>query len=398
MIQKTGVLILTFLLIFNMIQPSFANSQSVIIEQRATIENRGAGADYFFRRNLPKVGMKSPYSTIKGLDIIAPDGYEKNIGREHERDLIGISFYSDPGQNQDVTLRIKASVSKKDWDLTRSNVEASPDYSHIDPSYLESTDHIQSDHPEVMRHAKSLSSSDHPYDITRAVYEDVVLNTNYLLSVGLDNANKGALWMLRHRAGVCHGYTSLMIGLLRAKGIPAREAIGYYMTPGFIEADSGESMKLEAHSWPEVYLPPHGWVMFEPTISGNNPTEKMVDGVMTPVLEPLSRTPSYGFGSTHPRYYIKLDEEYYNSLMVIGGIVGNGDNADISFNQKGSWGSFTSQSFQQENPFSVNDLPEGKENEEAKTEKKEEKIDISFSVMDRVNKAIKTAFSNINTN
>jgi transglutaminase-like putative cysteine protease len=65
---------------------------------------------------------------------------------------------------------------------------------------------------------------------------------------------------LERRAGVCQDYAHVMIAVLRCAGIPARYVSGYIYR--------GESRVLGAeasHAWCEAYLPPHGWVGFDPT-------------------------------------------------------------------------------------------------------------------------------------
>ena len=65
---------------------------------------------------------------------------------------------------------------------------------------------------------------------------------------------------LEGRAGVCQDYVHVMIAVLRCAGIPARYVSGYIFR--------GESRVLGAeasHAWCEAYLPPYGWVGFDPT-------------------------------------------------------------------------------------------------------------------------------------
>jgi transglutaminase-like putative cysteine protease len=65
---------------------------------------------------------------------------------------------------------------------------------------------------------------------------------------------------LAARAGVCQDFAHIMIAVLRSAGIPARYVSGYIF--------SGESRILGAeasHAWCEAYLPPYGWVGFDPT-------------------------------------------------------------------------------------------------------------------------------------
>ena len=65
---------------------------------------------------------------------------------------------------------------------------------------------------------------------------------------------------LAARAGVCQDFAHVMIAVLRSAGIPARYASGYIFrgTSTVLGADA-------SHAWCEAYLPPYGWVGFDPT-------------------------------------------------------------------------------------------------------------------------------------
>jgi transglutaminase-like putative cysteine protease len=62
------------------------------------------------------------------------------------------------------------------------------------------------------------------------------------------------------RAGVCQDFAHVLIALARSRGIPARYASGYIFrgVAGALGADA-------SHAWAEAYLPPFGWVGFDPT-------------------------------------------------------------------------------------------------------------------------------------
>jgi len=62
------------------------------------------------------------------------------------------------------------------------------------------------------------------------------------------------------REGVCQDFAHLLIALARHRGIPARYASGYIFrgVAGALGADA-------SHAWAEAYLPPFGWVGFDPT-------------------------------------------------------------------------------------------------------------------------------------
>jgi len=65
---------------------------------------------------------------------------------------------------------------------------------------------------------------------------------------------------LARRAGVCQDFAHVMIAVLRSAGIPARYVSGYIFSGG------SNVLGAEAsHAWCEAYLPPYGWVGFDPT-------------------------------------------------------------------------------------------------------------------------------------
>ncbi|WP_299442294.1 DUF3488 and transglutaminase-like domain-containing protein [uncultured Phycicoccus sp.] len=68
---------------------------------------------------------------------------------------------------------------------------------------------------------------------------------------------------LETRAGYCVQFSSAMIMLSRAAGIPARMAVGFL--PGAPDGDDRVVRADDAHAWPELYFPALGWVRFEPT-------------------------------------------------------------------------------------------------------------------------------------
>ncbi len=69
---------------------------------------------------------------------------------------------------------------------------------------------------------------------------------------------------LAQRQGVCQDFTHIMLALVRSLGIPCRYVSGY-----LFHRTGGESQDRSAvdamHAWVEAYLPPLGWVGFDPT-------------------------------------------------------------------------------------------------------------------------------------
>jgi transglutaminase-like putative cysteine protease len=71
------------------------------------------------------------------------------------------------------------------------------------------------------------------------------------------------LRFLKSKVGYCVQFATTMVMMARAKGIPARMALGYL--PGRQENGLYTVRNSDAHAWPELYFPGAGWLRFEPT-------------------------------------------------------------------------------------------------------------------------------------
>ena len=67
------------------------------------------------------------------------------------------------------------------------------------------------------------------------------------------------------RAGNAEQYAAAFAVLARAKGYPARVAVGYQLRPEQRDGDTYTVYSTDIHAWPEVHLEGQGWVAFEPT-------------------------------------------------------------------------------------------------------------------------------------
>ena len=85
---------------------------------------------------------------------------------------------------------------------------------------------------------------------------------------------------LETRRGYCVQFATAMTVMARTLDIPARLAVGFL---GGSENVPGEYVVRgrDAHAWPELYFPGHGWVRFEPTPS-------VQTGARPPYAEPVA--------------------------------------------------------------------------------------------------------------
>ena len=92
------------------------------------------------------------------------------------------------------------------------------------------------------------------------------LHRNFAYRPGVTDVRTTVADVIAARAGVCQDFAHVLIALARSRGIPARYASGYIFRgiAGALGADA-------SHAWAEAYLPPFGWVAFDPT------NERLVD-------------------------------------------------------------------------------------------------------------------------
>lgn len=111
-------------------------------------------------------------------------------------------------------------------------------------------------------------------------------------------------FLFDQKLGYCDYFSTSMVVLLRASGVPARWVKGFAQgevtTAAWDEvfADSGSQQQgymaavsnADAHSWPEVYLDGYGWVAFEPTPGFTDSREaagREASSAMPDAAEPL---------------------------------------------------------------------------------------------------------------
>jgi transglutaminase-like putative cysteine protease len=118
--------------------------------------------------------------------------------------------------------------------------------------------------PRIRALAARLTQGKTPAQAADAVEAWLSRNLEYTRELGGDPKDPIADFLFVRRRGHCELFSSAMVLLLRAAGIPARNVAGYYggvRTPtGYYAVRGGD-----AHSWVEVYFTGLGFVPFDPT-------------------------------------------------------------------------------------------------------------------------------------
>ena len=101
------------------------------------------------------------------------------------------------------------------------------------------------------------------YDGARALMERVHQSLTY--EPGATDVATPLRDVLERRAGVCQDYAHLMIAGLRSLGLAARYVSGYLRSEPRADATHDLVGADASHAWVAVWVPPLGWVEFDPT-------------------------------------------------------------------------------------------------------------------------------------
>jgi len=186
--------------------------------------------------------------------------------------------------------RVASRISQADAPTLRQSGTDYPDW--IVETYLQLPDSL----PQRVRDlaAGLTTPADTPYDKARLLEQYLRDTITYdLTPPGLPGGRDYVDFLLfESQRGYCNGYASAMVVMARSVGIPARLASGY--AEGEYDPDRGVFRIREnnAHSWPEIYFPDHGWVEFEPTVSEDPLVRSDPDQASEESPEPLADDPS----------------------------------------------------------------------------------------------------------
>ena len=90
------------------------------------------------------------------------------------------------------------------------------------------------------------------------------IHSDFAYEPGVTDVSTPLVEVFRQRRGVCQDFAHLMLGMLRALGLPARYVSGYLLTrpsagkPRLLGSDA-------SHAWVSIWCPVLGWVDLDPT-------------------------------------------------------------------------------------------------------------------------------------
>ncbi|MFQ3631141.1 transglutaminase domain-containing protein [Roseiflexus sp.] len=199
-----------------------------------------------------------------GLPVLIQHGYLEISGELLPNFTETATVVTEAPLEASQTYTVATYLSTVDEQSLRESGIAYPEWVRL--AYLQLPDTLP---PRVRELAASIvrdAGAVTPYDKALAIQEYLrTLTYNDQRPVPPDDRDWVDWFLFDAPGGYCDDFTSAMVVLLRAEGVPARWVHGY--AGGELDPDRRVYLVREnvAHSWPEVYFPGYGWQRFEPT-------------------------------------------------------------------------------------------------------------------------------------
>lgn len=262
-----------------------ADTVTYDVTQSISLINEGPGQPEKHNLWVALISDQQPYQQVLSRDI-RPENHEivtDEYGNHYaEFDLNNLA----PGESTQINIRYEVAVNELSYDLATCSGDLPDQF--ISPEL-----HIESNNPQIVALSRGLSSAGRTVcQQVKAFYEYIGQNLVYTFN----GANWGAQAALGPMGSDCTEYSSLLIALSRAQGIPARFIEGLLYL--------GESEPIEArqeHAWVEVFFPGSGWVPIDPTLGRSSLTRDSHFARYSPnhILVTKGRSPSTLRGASY---------------------------------------------------------------------------------------------------
>ena len=229
---------------------TITDQREYIVHQQLALVNEGSGQPEKENIWIALIRDLPPYQEVRSMEI-SPKEYDLVVD-EYGNNYAEFGFSRQPaGTTQTVKIDYRVVVNELAYDLSVCQGELLDNF--IQPEL-----HIESANPQIVALASELSQGKGTVcQQVRAFYDYIGNELVYT-----DNGkNWGAQAALGLMGSDCTEYTSLLVALSRAQGIPAR----YFEGLLYLDKGTDAFAKIE-HAWPDVYLPTVGWTALDPTL------------------------------------------------------------------------------------------------------------------------------------
>ncbi len=230
--------------------PSTSNTTTYDISQTITLTNDGPEQAEKHNLWVALISDQSPYQSVLSRDIqpsnyvITADEYGNHYAEFDLKDL-------KPGESAHISINYKVVVYDLAYDLSECEGDLPAEFTKPEL-------HIESNNPQIVALAQELAAPEQSVcEKARSFYDYVSSSLTY----SYNGKDWGAQAALGEMGADCTEYSSLLIALSRASGIPARYVEGLL----FLD-DNGSVDARQEHAWVELLLPGTGWVPVDPTL------------------------------------------------------------------------------------------------------------------------------------
>jgi len=264
---------------------TISHTVSYKITQEITLVNEGPMQPDKHNIWVALIKDQAPYQDVISRKIqpanyvIVYDEYDNQYAEFDFKDLL-------PGGSAQINISYEVDVHELIYDLVDCEGDRPNEYNQPEL-------HIESGNPQIISLAEKLSApNQNVCEQVRSFYDYIGNNLVYTYN----GENWGAQAALGKMGADCTEYSSLLIALSRASGIPARYVEGLLYLD---ESDSSEAR--QEHAWVEVFLPGNGWTPVDPTLGRSPLTSEQHFARYSPnhIIITNGRTPSTLRGASY---------------------------------------------------------------------------------------------------
>jgi len=292
---------------------TFLGSREYAVHQQVALVNEGNGQPEKQNIWIALIGDFPSYQSVLSMEI-SPKKYQLVVD-EYGNHYAEFDFSGQPaGTTQTVKIDYRVVVNELTYDLSTCQGELMDDFTQPEL-------HIESGNPQIVELANKLrQGKDTVCQQVRAFYDYIDKNLTYTSN----GENWGAQAALGPMGSDCTEYTDLIVALSRSQGIPVR----YFEGLLYLDQGTDATAKIE-HAWPDVYLPPVGWVALDPTLGRIPANHETYFAHYTPdhIIVTMGVNPSVLRGGSYWTYLywpgnstsIRVDGEWKIELVAEGG-------------------------------------------------------------------------------
>jgi len=209
------------------------------------------------------------HQSIRKLSIESPAAHK--VGKEREYGNSYAVFTPTAAEataGYAATLRFEVTRREYVRDLKDTRAEARPVKEAMLKRYLEPDKMVPLNATIAELARTQTDGATEPIEKARRIYNYVASTMRY------DKSGEGwgrgdAMWACDSKRGNCTDFHSVLIGMMRSSGIPARFEIGFPLPENKAEGDiSGY------HCWAEFYVDGIGWVPVDASEASKNPAKR----------------------------------------------------------------------------------------------------------------------------